>query len=502
MYKEEYITVEKIEKTFNKEEKENIEYFDENTNEWKKYNKENFIVSGGAFPSAEKAEAPIVLISLVSDSRIVTFGEKKYGGTEKNLTYNHCDNEKKLLMQFFKYMYSNPCDVLSGYNIYNFDIPYIINRAKKLFGEKSGIWNYLSPIKIVKIWKSKTDEMKVDIAGVTILDFMDLYKWYSPNNLESYKLDFVAKFELGEGKVDFTEYESLMKLYHNNWDKYVEYNIKDCTLIQDLENKLGYIKLVQALSLLTKCPMKYYNTMTNLIEGAMLTYFRRNDLCAPCLLGGTQEYFPAAYVKEPIKGMHEWVIDIDIASSYPSHIITLNMSIETYVGRILNIQESDIIYHTKNHNFPRFEMMTNNGYKTFEYSKLERFNKIVERGLVAIAPCGSIFSTTEPGVISTVERNIYAKRKEVKKEMREIKKATPDSERIQQLFSLQWAIKIVLNAMFGILAVPYSRYFNINIAEAITSCGRHTIKEGERFTNELLNDILQNDELVNIIKNI
>jgi len=244
--------------------------------------------------------------------------------------------------------------------------------------------------------------------------------------------------------------------------------------------------------------MKYYDSMTVLIEGAMLTYFRRNNLCAPYFAGGTQEYFPAAYVKEPQRGMHDWIIDIDIASSYPSHIIALNMSVETYIGRIMGISESNMVYHTKNADFPEFDMMVDVGFKAFNGKILKRFNIAVQRGLVAIAPCGSVFSTTEPGVLATVERNIYSKRKEVRAKMKEIKDILPESERVTQLFALQWAIKIILNAMFGILAVPYSRYFNVNIAEAITSCGRHTIIQGEKFVNEYFKQF-QYDNLYDMV---
>lgn len=449
------------------------------------------------FPKADEARDPVVLIS-IKDSiteKTITFGEKPYKGN--GTTYIHCKNESELFTKFFKYMHNYPPDVISGWNIYDFDLPYIINRSKRLFGEKSDIFRFISPIKIVRTWKSKkTNALNIDIAGITILDYMQIYKWYSPKNLEKYSLDYVTNNELGEGKLNYSEYEDLREMYNKDWEKYVDYNIRDCDLVYRLEKKLGYIGLIQALSLLTKCPMKYYNAMTQLIEGMMLVYFRRNDLCAPYLAGGTQEYFPAAYVKEPQKGLHDWVIGIDIASSYPSHIIVLNMSIETYVGRIMGIKEESVIYHTRNNNFPTFDMFTDKGFQKFEGKKLENFNKVVDRGLVAIAPCGSVFTTKEPGVIATVERYTYLKRKEVQKRMKEIRDVLPESERVTQLFALQWAIKIILNAVFGITAVPYSRYFNVNIAEAITSCARNTIKQGEKFVNEYMNNFGEFGDLI------
>ena len=453
------------------------------------------------FPKPEDAPVPINLVSIKNyiTKRVTTFGLKEYTG-KKNISYTECRTEKELITKMLKFLYKNPPDVFTGWNIWNFDLQYIINRCKNIFSKKTQyIYRYLSPIGVVRTWESNRGEMNIDIAGVAILDYYQLYKWYSPNNLESYRLDFVSKFELEKGKLDYSEYENLKELMIKNWDKFVDYNVDDIERVDELEMKLGYIRLVQALSLLTKCPMKYYDAMTQLIEGAMLTFYRRNNLCAPYFAGGTQEGFEAAYVKEPQQGIHEWIIDIDITSSYPSHIITLNMSNETYLGRIIGIQEELLMKYVGDKDIPEFEFMSHKkGLVNYKGIRLKKFNKAVEKGLIAISPCGSIFSTNEPGVISTVERNIFFKRKEVKQQMKVLRKEASTMnegkdkrkklERAQELFNLQWALKILLNAVFGVTSVPYSRYFNTNIAEAITSCGRYTIKQGQKFTNGLLNN--------------
>jgi len=453
------------------------------------------------FPKPEDANAPICLISIKDyvSKNIITFGLQEYSGNRK-IKYYHCNNERDLLTRFFTYMYKYSPDVLTGWNIWLFDLPYIINRCKKIFDKKrANLYRFLSPIKIVRTWESKYGDMNIDIAGVDILDYYQLYKWYSPHNLESYRLDYVSKFELEKGKLDYSEYEDLRELMQKNWNKFVDYNVDDVNRVDELEVKLGYIRLVQALSLLTKCPMKFYDAMTHLIEGAMLTYYRRNNLCAPYFAGGTQEGFEAAYVKDPQQGIHEWIIDIDITSSYPSHIITLNMSNETYLGKIIGIQEEVLMRYVREKNLPDFEFLSHKkGLVNYNGTRLKKFNMAIKKGLIAISPCGSCFSTREPGVISTVERNIFFKRKEVKQQMKDLRKdasITKDKkekesklERAQELFNFQWALKILLNAVFGVTSVPYSRYFNTNIAEAITSCGRYTIKQGQKFTNGLLNN--------------
>lgn len=461
------------------------------------------VLNQEGFPNIWRPADKISLISLKDGitKKNITFGLKEYTG-EMDIFYRHCKTEEELLERFFAFMHKAQPDVLTGWHIYGFDLPYIINRTKRLFGENTEVYNKMSPINVVKTWKSeKYQDLNIDIAGIHILDYLDVYKWYSPDKLEQYKLDFVSNHELGEGKLDYSEYEDIRMLADKDWNKYVDYNVTDAIRVDQLEDKKGYIKLIQALSLLTKCPMKYYQAMTSLIEGALITHYRRNNMCAPYFAGGRQETYPAAYVKEPQKGMYKWIVDLDITSSYPTAIITLNMSNETYFGRIVDLPENYIVQGVRESNdwengggLPPFILIKDGEPKDFSGEALTKFNLALKKGLFAVAPCGSVFRTSPTGVIADVEKHIFYKRKEVKGKMKELRgKAAklPDSQekkktedRAKELFSLQWAIKILLNAVYGITAVPYSRYFNKNIAEAITSCGRHTIKMGEKFVNE------------------
>lgn len=472
------------------------------------------IYHGQGFPSIDKADDRVTLITVydVNRKKAITFGDKPYGGDRKDVIFVYCENEVQLLTKFFKFMNKYPCDVITGWHIYGFDLPYLINRCKNLFGEETKEYTRLSPINVVRTWQSQEGNLNIDIAGLAILDYMDLYKWYAKDKLESYKLDFVATHELEKGKLDYSEYKDLKELYDQNWNKYVDYNIIDALRVVQLEEKCGYIRLVQALSLLTKAPMKYYHTMTQLIEGLFLTYYRRNGLVAPHLYGGTQESYPAAYVKEPQKGKHSWVVDLDITSSYPTAIITLNMSNETYFGRIQGLTEDLIMDYTRKKEFPSFEIFKETGPVRMQGRRLDHFNQALKKRLLCIAPCGSVFSTKEPGTIATVQRTIFSKRKDVKNQMIKLEKSLPvlrdetlkhSKERVSQLFDFQYAIKILLNATYGITAVPYSRYFNPNIAEAITSCGRQTIKAGEKFVNQFLQqEWVKNQDFVNLIGEI
>jgi len=486
--------------------------------------------SDGHFPTPAEAKYPVVLISIndISKKKTIVFGEKPYTGDAKDILYVECGDEKTLLRKFFAYMHKYPPDVITGWYIGGFDLPYLINRPKRLWGDDSTIQNSLSPINIVRTWESKKDSsMNVDIAGVTHLDFLDLYKWYSPTNLSSYKLESVSIHELKEGKIDYSEYKDLKTLYYENWNLYVEYNAIDSKRVSQLEQKLKYIQeLAQGSSLLTKTPMKYYATQTALVEGAMLVYFRRNMLCAPHFFGGSSSEYQGAFVKTPQVGLHKWVFSIDITSSYPTALITLNMSLETFFGKIINlIGEKDsrrlyedesklewenlIMGHTRNKDFPPFEIIRDSGIVKFEGKKLEQFIEALKRGMLCISPNGVVFSTREPGFIAVVERHMFEKRKEVKSRMNKIIDSLPslrdknkeDAEnRVAQLNALQMSLKLFLNGLYGTLAVPYSRYFQPYIAEAITSCGRQAFLVGDKYANKILNN--PNKELLDIFDEI
>lgn len=467
-------------------------------------------VDAPIMPKPEDAKYPIVLISVHSYStdKITTFGIGEYTGTS-DADYKKCDTEKELINDFFKWWHKHYPDVITGWNIAannktnrngGFDLPYIINRSINLFGEKNSQHNLLSPIKIVKFFKQKdSDAYFISIPGISVLDYLSIYKWYTGKNLPNYKLETVAQEELEEGKLDYGDI-SLHELYRTDWNTYVDYNIQDARVVGELESKLGYIKLAQRISLLCRCPMEKYSITTQLVEGLLLSYYRSYGYCAPIFYGGGQSSYPAAYVKDPEPDIHYWLGSVDISSSYPSHIITLQMCISTYIGKITDLSEDKVIESTVNANFPQFTM--NNFYSgkdtTFEGEKLERFNTMISRKLITISPCGTCFEN-KTGIISHVEKDIFLKRSELKKEM----KKERDKNRKVKLDTTQKSLKTLINGLYGCFAaVDYSRIGNPHIAEAIASCGRHTIKRGEYYANELLNNYEQSTELKNILNEL
>jgi DNA polymerase elongation subunit (family B) len=501
------------------------------------------------FPDVERVPAPIVLISIIDeDANRTIFGIGEYNGKYKDkVKYINCRDEIELLNVFFDWMSREQFDVITGWNISpdskmnkygGFDIPYIIRRSIKLFGEEGSNHRKLSPVNTVRIWETKgvkDSVYNVDIAGISVIDYLGLYKWFSFNNLESFTLEYVASVELKKHKLDYSKYDTMYDFYQQDWNGFVDYCMNDSDLVYDLEKKLGYINLAQMLTCYCGCQMKNFNASVPLIEGLMLKHFRKNNLCAPRLNDGEQKWFPAAYVKEPFVGMHQDVVDLDIASSYPTHIIILNMSLETYFGRIIGFDKKDVkdyytnkgiheplhkgrpiynmnVEYTRKRDFPNFALLTvDNEVVWYSGEKLEMFNKALERKLLCIAPNGAVFKTKPKGVIAHVEQSTFnerVKQKGLKSKYKNKAKEDPDNadhwkEMSQNRHVLQWAIKILINSMFGVMGVPYCRYHNIHMAEAITSCGRHTIQQCEVFTDELLNEPTEGiKNIVNEIKKI
>ncbi len=485
------------------------------------------------FPTVQLTPAAIVLIAIVDEkAKRTVFGIGGYNGTSK-CKYISCKNEKDLLVKFFNWMERQSFDVITGWNITSdnkmnptggFDIPYIIRRTIMVFGESTHIHKKLSPIGVVKIWENRNYEgsYNIQIAGVYLIDFLALYKWFTQNNMGSFKLEYVAEEEeLDIKKMSWQDkWDSLYHFYKGDWTGFVDYCVTDSDIVLELERKLGYLGLAQTLSLYCCTTMNNYNSSTALIEGLMVKHYRNNGLCAPTLYGGSQEWFPAAYVKEPIRGIHKDEIDLDIISSYPTHMIILNMSLETYFGRIVGFEEEDIqsykrdkgihepfhhgkpIYsiivgHNRNKEYPPFILLNDAGYNKYHGEKLAKFNNALKRGLLSIAPCGSIFFNKPKGLMAEVVKSTYFERKKQNGLKGEYKRKAKSCDTQQEKrewmeksnnkHALQWAIKIIINSFFGVTGVPYSRYFNVNISEAITSAARHTIQMGEVFVDDLLN---------------
>src|ERR1017187_10015352 len=315
--------------------------------------------SPNEFPEVVKADKMVSAITLIKKDKSITFGLKPYK-VHINETYILCKDEKDLLKKFLTVWNDDEWspDVVTGWNIEMFDMPYLINRVRKVLGKKwvaaFSPWGYVYEREIIrgKYASSNFDDRKevvYDITGITQLDYLQLYKKFTFTNHESYALGHIAHTELGEGKIDFSEARSLADLYEKNHDKYIEYNIHDARLVQRLEEKLGFIQLVFALAY--KAKINYTDALTTLRPWDVIihNHLLAKNIVIPQPSEKNFRMFEGAFVKEVQIGMHKWVVSFDLTSLYPSLISQCNISPETLikkidVGTIDNILKNKLIY--------------------------------------------------------------------------------------------------------------------------------------------------------------
>ncbi len=446
--------------------------------------------SSDGFPDIEKADKEIVAISLSRKNEKVVFGMKDFVTKDENIHYIKCKDEWHLLQNFLKVWQSGRYmpDILTGWNIEFFDMPYLVNRIKGILGDHEA--KKLSPWGIL-------DERTIEIrgrenktyvpAGITILDYLHLYRKFSFKNQESYKLDHIAEEELGERKVDYHAegYTSLDDLYQRNYQRFIEYNIHDVVLVDRLEERLGFIQMVITFAYDAK--VNFADTLTTVRPWDVIihNYLLDRAIVIPQMKRGSgYDNLVGGYVKEPKLGMSKWVVSFDLNSLYPHLIMQYNISPEMIVRR----EEM----------WPRLE------------SIIDGYAVMVDG--YANAANGVLFSKQKQGFLPGLMEKMYNDRVAYKQNMLESKKVLagltkdddPELKRnlgnlIAKYHNLQLAKKIQLNSAYGALGNEYFRWFNFDMAEAITMSGQLAIRWIERKFNEYLNKLLKTDKVDYII---
>jgi len=443
---------------------------------------------GEGFPDPALADQEVTAITMKNniDDVYYTFGCGEYD-TEKSLMqtnevrYIKCQNERELLNKFIYHMAKTSPDVLTGWNIEFFDIPYLVNRIAKVNGGNKE--KMLSPWRMIdkrEVQQPFSNQMRVkyDIKGITCLDYLAIFKkfafTYGPQ--ESYKLDHIANVVLGEKKLDFSEASDLNELYDTNYQKFIDYNIKDVELIDRMEDKLGLITL--CLTMAYKGGVNYDSVLGTVAIWDSLIYrdLHSKQITIPQNEESSKATYAGGYVKEPQIGMHDWVCSFDLNSLYPSIIMQYNMSPET----ILLDDENGVNVNS----------VLNNKIKNTKPN-------------TSLAVNGVRFDTKKPGVFPQIIQKIYDERVEHKQkqlkaeqelELCENKSEQYDIEkRIAIAKNQQLALKILLNSLYGAMGNKWFRYFDMRIAEGITLTGQATIKWAEKYLNKFLNKTLETD---------
>ncbi len=433
------------------------------------------VKSEEGFPDPDSCSEELLTISIqdYATKQIKTWGRKPYTPTQDNVTYYHFEDEVAMLNSFLYWWSSNPPEVVTGWNCRLYDIPYLCGRIDRIMGTKK--MKLLSPWGIIseeKITIMGREFNTFDIAGVTTLDYLELYKKFTYTNQESYRLDYIAQVELGQKKLDHSEFDTFKDFYTGNWKKFVDYNIIDVELVDRMEDKMKLIEL--ALTMAYDAKVNFVDVMyqVRMWDTIIYNYLKkRNIVIPPRDRSEKSERYEGAYVKQPVPGVYDWVVSFDLNSLYPHLMMQYNISPETLVEEKHPSATIDRILNKE----ITFEM-----YKDY-----------------AVCANGAMFRKDIKGFMPELMEKMYAERKIFKKKMLQAKQEYEKSptkqleKDIAKYNNFQMARKIALNSCYGAIGNQYFRFFKLANAEAITLSGQTSIRWIENKVNGYLNNLLQ-----------
>ena len=442
------------------------------------------------FPKPEEANDPLLSITVKNhqNKKIVVWGIGDFENSRDDVSYVKCDSEKHLLQTFLTFWEQHKPDVITGWNTEFFDIPYVCNRILNQFDEKElkrlSPWGNVSSRSVYQMGRS---HQVYDIQGVAHLDFFDLYRKFTYINQESYRLDHIAFVELGERK-DGNPYETFSEWYTKDYQSFIEYNITDVELVDKLEDKMKLIDL--CLTMAYDAKVNYIDVLgtTKYWDILMYNHLRKKNIVIPQKIKHEKsEKYEGAYVKDPIVGMHKWIMSFDLNSLYPHLIMQYNISPETLMGSPFK-KDKDITVD-----------------KMLDGEVKDSIMKSLKDRNVTLTPNGALFKKNKRGFLPELMQSIYDDRVKYKRLLLETKQEyentkDPKLEKdISRYDNIQMAKKISLNSAYGAIGNSWFRYYDLLVAEAITTSGQLSIRWIERSLNRYLNKTLKTDGLDYVI---
>jgi DNA polymerase elongation subunit (family B) len=439
--------------------------------------------------SAEDATNAITAITISRNGRYVCFGLKDFDPKKcpYDAIYIKCDSEFHLLRRFLR-VWNSPDfspDIVTGWNIDEFDIPYIINRIARVLGlddaRKLSPFNYIQSREVMGQYGAK---QLWSIAGVAIYDYMQLYiKFVVPNKgrPESFALNYICQEELGEKKLDYSEYGDLDTLYRENPEKYYEYNIRDVWLVDRLEAKMKLIYLAVIMTYDAGVNFADVFGTIRVWDSIIHEYLRRDNRVVPFTKLSDQDFkLEGGHVKDPKPGEYHFVSNFDLKSSYPHQIMMYNIGAETFVDVYPNVRADNFV------------------------AREVDIDAATENGKYCVAANGCRFRKDKKSFLAALMEENFAKRAEYKKLMIEAEQkaldATDPAEKKRweddkaKYENMQHGTKIKINAAYGALSNAYFRWFNPYFAEAITQSGQLAVKWGQNVVNGYLNKVLKTED--------
>ena len=453
--------------------------------------------SENGFPEPEQANEPITAITFKNNQgRFVVLGCGAFENKRDDVRYYHCFSEAHLIQRFLDEWSTDYPDIVTGWNVERFDIVYLVNRIRKILGEEAVL--RLSPWNIVNERKIRNqlgiEEQAYDLMGIAVLDYLAMYKKFAPEgkSQESYKLDAIASVEVGERKLSYEEYGNLHTLYKDNYQLFIEYNIKDVELVERIDDKLKLIEL--ALTLAYDSKTNYMDAFSQVRMWDAIVYNhlkKKNMVVDPIVKHSKDAAYEGAHVKDPILGMHKWVASFDLNSLYPHLIMQYNIS-------------PDTIVEPENYDGTLREFISRNRVNVDNLLNQEINTSPLKTANVTLTPNGQFFTKERHGFLPEIMETMYNDRAAYKKKAiaakKELEKETDSAKRyeiekrIARYNNLQLAKKVSLNSAYGALGNQYFRYFDVRQASGITTAGQLSIRWIEKKINEYLNKLLKTED--------
>lgn len=441
------------------------------------------------FPDPKKADQGILSITMKlfgEDKRYIVLGMGDYQPDE-NTDYVKCATERDLLHKFLDIWQAIDPDVVTGWNVELFDMTFIVNRIRRLLSQESvkrlSPWGVVVGRQIPTIGdRQRSEEYDLyEIVGITTLDYLNLYRKFTYSQQESYRLDNIAFVELGERKLDYSEYESLHQLYKHDYQKFLDYNVKDVALVERIDDKMKLVE--QALTIAYDAGVNIVDSLTSVRMWDVIihNFLMQRKIVVPPKNDDAHKdaKIEGAYVKDPQVGMHNWVVSFDLNSLYPHLIMQYNISPEMYVGHIdVNPSTDEIIDGLYND---------------------QKYRDVMTKQDITICGSGAMYRTRSQGFLPKLMEKMYNDRVVWKERMIDAKKKYEKDptkkleNEIARCNNMQMAKKIQLNSAYGALANKFFRYFDNKYAESITRSGQLSIRWMEVEINKFLNKQLQTE---------
>jgi len=433
--------------------------------------------SENGFPNPDEAIEPLISITVKEHTtkKIIVFGMNDFVNDRDDVKFIKCETETALIEKFLEFWLDYNPDIVTGWNVKFFDIPFLMNRFRRLMGDEYILqfspWGVVSESSAkVSGWENKQEKKTWDMMGIAVLDYLDLYRKHTFVRRESYRLDHIGDVELGEKKHE-NPFDTFKEFYQKDYQQFIEYNIQDVELVDKLEDKMKLIELHLTMAYEAKVNYQDCFGQVRIWDTIIFNHLKSKNIVAPAVVESKESRgYEGAYVKDPVVGFHDWIVSFDLNSLYPHLIMQYNISPETFIDCEKGVVNVENMLNQKS-----------------DLSGLDG---------ATITPNGARFRTDKQGFLPELMDKLYKERVIYKNKMAKAKalyEETGDKRLkndITKNYNIQLSRKIALNSAYGAIGNQYFRYYDVRHAEGITMAGQLTIRWIERDVNDYLNKLL------------